>query len=301
VRYLLFDVFAEQPFSGNQLAVFPLDRAIPDVAMQRIANELNLAESVFLTKGDGERVAAQLRIFTPGREVQFAGHPTVGAAVAVADILRWIPQSTTEFFLNERIGDVAVRIERTAYTTAWLRTPEVTFGQVYSAQDGAAALSLAPVRISTATPVQIVSAGNPFAFVPLVDAAAVDDAVLDPAAAGKIAAGCVGVFLFARTAYGTYARMFAPMSGIAEDPATGSATGPAYAYLLKHGALPRISASYVSEQGTKMRRRSILHVEVVHAPAETWHVDVGGRAIHVGTGELDEAALLEAARQALSR
>lgn len=296
MRYLLFDVFAQEAFSGNQLAVFPQADGISDFAMQRLANELNVPESVFLSKLDDEGSPARLRIFTPGREVLFAGHPTVGAAVAIADVLKWVDPSVTHFALKERVGDVEIRIERTPHTIAWLRTPPVTFGATFSREQGAAVLSLPEQRLNAELPVQILSAGNPFLFVPLIDTDSVDAAAIDLAAYSSIASECVGVFLFAKTAAATYARMFAPLAGIAEDPATGSATGPLYAYLLTHGALPLTSASYISEQGTKMGRRSVLHVAVGATNRGIEYVDVGGRAIQVGAGELDDSLLLQFAR-----
>lgn len=290
--YLLFDVFAEQPFQGNQLAVFPDAGGLDDATMQRLANELNLAESIFLTRTGDEREPAVVRIFTPKHEVPFAGHPTVGATVAIADVLRWLPRTVTQFVLKERVGDVAVRVERNGVTTAWLRTPPVTLEQTFSRDEGAALLGLSADRVREDLPVQIAGAGSPFLYIPLVDQAAVDAAVLSQGSidAPIKDAAAIGVFLFAQTAQGTYARMFAPAFGIAEDPATGSAHGPLYAYLLAHGALPKRSASYVSEQGVKLGRRSVLHIRLGVSGDAFEYVDVGGQAIHVGGGTILDAA-----------
>ncbi len=289
MEYLLFDVFAERPFQGNQLAVFPDPGGLGDGAMQRLANELNLAESIFLTRTGNDARPASVRIFTPAREVLFAGHPTVGATIAIADVLKWVPQSVTEFVLEERVGDVAVRVERSGETTAWLRTPPVDFRKTFDRSLGAAALSLPSERVRSDLPVQIVSAGNPFLYVPLVDAQAVDAAALDVRALGKFLTksdDIVGVFLFAQTERGTYSRMFAPMSGIAEDPATGSATGPLYAFLFQNGALKTPDAWFIAEQGVKLGRRSVLHVRVNAAGDRLESIDVGGAAIHVGDGRI---------------
>jgi trans-2,3-dihydro-3-hydroxyanthranilate isomerase len=286
MKYLLFDVFAEAPFQGNQLAVFTLEKPCDTETMQRIANEMNLAESIFLTRTGDDRVPAKARIFTPGREMKFAGHPTVGATVAIADVLQWIPRDVTEFAINEPIGDVPVRVERNGTTTAWLRTPPVTLERTFERTQAAAALSLPADAVRRDLPVQAAGAGNPFLFIPLADKASVDAAELDPAAARPLMDGCVGVYFFALTAEGTYARMLAPMSGIAEDPATGSATGVGYTYLLAHGAIPKAQGSYVSEQGVKMGRRSVLHVRIEVYGGGSAAVHVGGRAIHIGSGEL---------------
>ncbi len=291
MEYLLFDVFAEQPFAGNQLAVFPDAGGLDDATMQRLANELNLAESIFLTRTGNERNPAVARIFTPKHEVPFAGHPTVGATVAIADVLRWVPQSVTEFAIKERVGDVAVHVERSGGTTAWLRTPTVVLAKTFTPDEGAALLGLSVDSVRQDIPVQIAGAGSPFLYVPLVDENAVDAAVLNQSVDDCINdAAAIGVFLFAQTAQGTYARMFAPAFGIAEDPATGSATGPLFAYLLAHGAIPKRSAAYVSEQGVKFGRRSVLHVRLSVSGDALEYVDVGGQALYVGRGTiLDEA------------
>lgn len=285
MKYLLFDVFAEAPFEGNQLAVFTPDEACDTETMQRLANEMNLAESIFLTRTGDARVPAKARIFTPGREMRFAGHPTVGATIAIADVLQWVPADVTEFAVNELVGDVAVRIERDGASIAWLRTPPVTFERTFDRVHAASALSLPPDAVRADIPVQSAGAGNPFLFIPLADKRYVDDAELDMGHARALIEGCVGVYFFARTPEGTYARMLAPMSGIAEDPATGSATGVLYAYLWQHGAIAREAQSYVSEQGVKMGRRSVLHVRVRDEQGAA-AVEVGGRAIHIGGGQI---------------
>ncbi|MFN2449281.1 MAG: PhzF family phenazine biosynthesis protein [Candidatus Baltobacteraceae bacterium] len=284
-EYLLFDVFAERPFEGNPLAVFAHADGLETATMQRIANELNLSESVFLTRTGDEDRPARVRIFTPATEMAFAGHPTIGATIAIAEELRWTAKDA--FVLEEGVGDVRVRVTRGPQTTAWLQTPAIRFGEVFAREDAAAVLQLPLERIRADAPVQLAGAGNPFLYVPLVDEAAVDAAGMDAAAVrrfGGDAGDLNGVFLFAQTAQGTYSRMFAPMSGIAEDPATGSAHGPLYAYLIEHELLPNASASYTALQGVKMRRRSVMLIRV-HAGSPP-RVDVGGSALLVGSGKL---------------
>jgi trans-2,3-dihydro-3-hydroxyanthranilate isomerase len=281
ISYLLFDVFAEQPFQGNQLAV--VAQHLDDRMMQTIANELNVAETVFLRATGDPKRPAELRIFTPKHEVPFAGHPTVGATFAIAEVLKWVPKECAAFSLGERVGDVAVRVERDgAKLLAWLRTPPVTFEETLDRAQSAAAIGVSQSDLHETLPPQVVSAGNPFVFVALRDRDAVDRSWF-PAAhfyAG-VERRITGVFVFSLGARGTYARMFAPMSGIAEDPATGSATGPLYAYLRKYAALDAARTSFVSEQGVKLGRRSVLFVRV-DAAAE--NIDVGGQTIFVGEG-----------------
>jgi trans-2,3-dihydro-3-hydroxyanthranilate isomerase len=285
ISYLLFDVFAERAFQGNQLAVVP--QHLDDVTMQTLANELNVAETVFLKRtGDAQR-PAELRIFTPRHEMPFAGHPTVGATFAIAEVLKWVPPDTKAFALGERVGDVAVRLERRdGKPFAWLRTPPVTFEAQLDRKQCAASLGLDGSDLHETLPPQVAGAGNPFVFIALKDRDAVDRAWyalggLDESTEAHVS----GIFVFCLTQSGTYARMFAPMSGIAEDPATGSATGPLFAYLAKHGMLDPERTSYVSEQGVKLGRRSVLHVHMAtYRVGGAPQFDVGGETIFVGEG-----------------
>ena len=285
--YLLYDVFADRPFEGNPLAVFPDAGNLETAAMQAMANELNLSESVFLTKTGDPHRPAKVRIFTPGLEMEFAGHPTIGATIAIAGELAWT--QSPSFVLQEKVGDVSVRVERDGDdVVAWLQTPPVKLGRTFSREDAAAVLQLPLDRIRNDAPVQLAGAGNPFLYVPLVDTGAVDAAGTNAQHLGTFIDDpklLNGVFLFAQTPEGTYARMFAPMSGIAEDPATGSAHGPLYTYLVAHGLLRPVDASYTALQGVKMRRRSVMQIRVRMDDGKPV-VDVGGRALLVGSGKL---------------
>jgi trans-2,3-dihydro-3-hydroxyanthranilate isomerase len=283
ISYLLFDVFAEHPFQGNQLGVVP--QHLDDSTMQAIANELNVAETVFLKQtGDPQR-PAELRIFTPKDEMRFAGHPTIGATFAIAEVLKWVPPEQQRFLLGELVGDVAVRVEReNDKLFAWLRTPPVTFEEQLDRAQCAAAIGVEPSDLLESLPPQLVSAGNPFLYVALKDAQAVDRSWFPLARfEASIEQRITGVFVFCLTENGTYARMFAPMSGVAEDPATGSATGPLFAYLRKYGALNESRSAFISEQGVKLGRRSVLHVRI-EREGETAHIDVGGQTVLMGEG-----------------
>lgn len=283
-RYMLFDVFTDVAFAGNQLAVFP-DVTLDDATMQRIARELNLAETVFVTPADD--VVASLRIFTPLAEVPFAGHPTIGTAIALADHLWWIGPNETQFVLREKIGDVPIRLERGKPTTAWLTTPPVEFGRTVSREDAAAILGLELEDVRDDLPCEFAGAGNIFLYVALVSREAVDRAVYDMTAVRRRLpwSPITDVYLFAQSSDGAYARMFAPMFGIAEDPATGSATGPLYAYLARHGKLER-TERFTAEQGVAMGRRSVLHVKLTWDGKDLRAVDVGGNAVFMGEGKL---------------
>jgi trans-2,3-dihydro-3-hydroxyanthranilate isomerase len=283
-RYMLFDVFTDVAYAGNPLAIFP-ESQLEDASMQRIARELNLSESVFLRPGAG--CVAELRIFTPQREVDFAGHPTIGTAIALVDHLWWVGPNESTFVLREPVGDVPIAIERATPTVAWLTMPPVQMGAHVSRDDAAALLHLAPGDLRDDLPPQLAGAGEPYLYVPLTDAAAVDRAVLDTAALkARPDSGILGgVYPFAQVETGAYARMFAPNYGIAEDPATGSATGPLYTYLAAHAALPR-RERFVNEQGVAMGRRSVLHVRLHWEGDRLGSVEVGGSAVFVGEGTL---------------
>lgn len=284
VDYMLLDVFTDRVFCGNPLAVVADAGEIADETMQAVARELNLSETVFIGRDDA--AAASLRIFTPSREMPFAGHPTVGAAIALAERLRWERCTGDAFTLRLPIGNVPIAIERAGATIAWLTTPPVTFGRRIDRDEAAAILSVGPADVRGDLPPQLAGAGRPFLYVALSSAEAVDRALLDAAHVRSHVGWdeLNGVFLFAQTQNGAYARMFAPMSGIGEDPATGSAAGPMYAYLDCHGALPQ-SERFVTEQGVAMGRPSRIEIRVQRGDGDL-AVQVGGSAVFVGDGRL---------------
>lgn len=290
-RYSVVDVFTETPFEGNPLAVFLDAGGLSDETMQTIARELNLSETSFVFPPTGDAAAvACLRIFTPGAEVPFAGHPTIGTAFALVASGRIAPDLQT-FVLEENVGPVPVRVERAANPfLGWLRTPPIAFGTKFAGAPWARALGLAPGDLlGEAYPVRIVSAGNPFLFVTVRDPAAVDRASLEATALEReLGASVSGVFVFAPVAHGAYSRMFAPQFGIIEDPATGSATGPLGAYMASYGLLPNVDgARFTSEQGVRMKRRSLVHgiLRVRDGKLET--VEIGGSAVKVIDAEIE--------------
>ncbi len=283
-RYLVVDVFTETPFEGNPLAVFPEAVGLGDDEMQTLARELNLSESSFVFAAVEARNAAKVRIFTPQIEMPFAGHPTIGTAFVLTALGR-IADGAAEFVLEENVGPIPIRLERRDPFLAWLRTPPIRFEATYDAAGCARSLGLgAGDLLGENYPAQVVNAGNPFLFVALPDKAAVDRADLDTRALEAVAPGfgANGVFFFAPTKDGVYARMFAPMSGVHEDPATGSATGPLGAYLARYGLIEdRDGTRFVNEQGVKLKRRSLLHGILRMKDGELQTVEVGGGAVKV--------------------
>lgn len=277
-RYRVVDVFTQHPLEGNPLAVFPHAAGLDDLTMQRIARELNLSETTFVVPSTRANCAIGVRIFTSTRELVFAGHPTIGTSfVALAEGL--IPPQSDAFALDEKIGPVPIRIEPGERSLIWLTTPPIHFGQHVDRSLCAQALGLEPHRLLDIPP-QLVSAGNPTVFIALQEKADVDRAWLDLAGMAALQASTQQesfcVFVFTPTTAGAYARMFAPAYGIVEDPATGSSTGPLAAFMMQHRLVsPAAGSRFISEQGTRMGRRSILHVHI-HGEQGADAIDVGG-------------------------
>jgi|SRR5208283_4086507 len=276
-RYRVVDVFTKTPLEGNPLAVFPDGSGIDDPTMQKIAKELNLSETVFILPPTRGGSAAKLRIFTPTYEMDFAGHPTIGASFVILDE-GIVARGTQSFAIEENIGLVPIRVEAAgedARPRIWLTTPPIQYQQTLDRSVCARVLGLELEDLLPATP-QVLTAGNPTIFIPLKNKEAVDRAWLDRSGAIELRGGDnrpLCVFIFTPTAEGAYSRMFAPEHGVVEDPATGSSTGPLAAYMMRTGLVS--SPRFVSEQGTKMGLRSVLHVEIRGHEGEDG-IDVGG-------------------------
>lgn len=260
----MVDVFTERALEGNALAVFPEAGALDVATMQRIARELNLAETTFVLPPTRSDCAARVRIFTPMKEMRFAGHPTLGTAFVLLDE-GLVPDEAGGFFLEEGVGPVAVRVDSGARPMLWLNTPPIEAGSTYDPALCAKVLGLEERDLLDFAP-QFLSAGNPTVYIALRDKDAVDRAWLDLTGA-KLLRGAdsepMCVFVFTPTDQGAYSRMFAPEYGVVEDPATGSSTGPLAAFMMRHGLVSKADGTrFISEQGTKMGRPSFLHVHV---------------------------------------
>ena len=325
-RELLFvqvDVFTERVFGGNPLAVVFEAAGLSDTEMQAIAREMNCSETTFLLPPTRPDCAARVRIFTPAREVPFAGHPTIGTAWVLATE-KLLPPDTRRFNLEEGIGPVEVTLEGEPARPSflWMRHAEARFGPDLIKRAGfARALGLAESDLLAGSPVQTGSTGNAFLYIPLRDREVVDRARLDvPALLAAQGAGPnLGVFVFAPdpdpkagagrgapagapsgavagrgaaagepSGYKVYSRMFAPhTSGIPEDPATGSASGPLGAYLVERGlATPADTVNIVSEQGTRMGRPSFIRIRVGMTAGRVGEILVGGSVVPVIEGRL---------------
>lgn len=295
-HFVQVDVFTDRIFGGNPLAVFLDGTGLSDAEMQAIAREMNLSETTFVFPPARDDCAARVRIFTPGRELPFAGHPTVGTAYVLATRGR-APAGATAFALEEGVGPVPVRIEGDPAAPAfvWMRHPAATFGPPRPERARlAAALGLTAADLLPDLPVCVGSTGVPFLYVPLRDPAAVDRAAVDPAALRAWFGDeePLGTFVFAPNPaagpHRVYARMFAAHAmGIPEDPATGAASGPLGAYLVRHGLVASGDEVHiVSEQGTKMGRPSFIHIRVRPQPDGGEAIEIGGGVVPVLEGTL---------------
>lgn len=295
-RFIQVDVFTDRVFGGNPLAVVLDGRGLADGEMQAIAKEMNLSETTFILPPTRPDCAATVRIFTPARELQFAGHPTVGTAWVMA-VHGLVPNAASAFNLEEGIGPVPVTLEGdpTQPSFIWMRHGTPEFGpEMTNRAEIAAALNLTEADLIAGAPIQTGSTGSRFMFVPLRDRAAVDRAVLD---VPKIITALgdqplVGIFIFAPDpdpgVGRVYSRMFAPhTSGIPEDPATGSATGPLGGYLVKQRLIKADgTVAIVSDQGMKMGRHSRLHIRGVERGGALEEIEVGGGVVPVIDGRL---------------
>ena len=284
-RYRVVDVFTDKPLEGNPLAVFLDAVELDGATMQKIAREMNLSETTFILPPADARCAAFVRIFTPVNEMRFAGHPTIGTAyVMMAEGI--VAKDASDFLLEEKVGPVAVRVEGRDHPMIWLTTPPIADGATYDRDRCAGALGLATSDLLDVPP-QILSAGNPTLFVAVRDKQTVDRASLDGTGMREVRPATgdpLCVFVFTPTPEGAYSRMFAPDHGVPEDPATGSSTGPLAAYMIRHKLVGAAAGShFFSEQGTKMGRRSILHVHV-RGESGANGIEVGGHVAPVAEG-----------------
>lgn len=274
-EYTLVDVFTDRMFGGNQLAVFRDGRGIPAQLMQAIAKELHIAETTFVLPPakDGHH---RVRIFTPGTELPFAGHPAVGTT--------WVlcggHDGTVRLELG--VGTIAVTVNAGFVE---MEQPLPTFGpEIEDLGAVAHSLSLVDEDIVPSSPIQEVSSGVPFTFVHLRDLGAVQRARVQR----RVAKSPVYVFATETVEPGSdvHGRMFAGEAlGIEEDPATGSAQGPLAAYCVRYGILKaRAAVRMRTEQGFEIGRRSILDTRLAMAGSAVTAIHVGGSVVNVGGG-----------------
>jgi len=310
-RFIQVDVFTDRPFGGNPLAVFPEAEGLTSEEMQQLALEMNLSETTFVLPPQEPDADFQVRIFTPAAELPFAGHPVVGTHWVLAHLGRvelQEPLTTVRFQLGAGVLPADLHIVDGQVERVVMTQGRPTFHDVLEDLTDLAeglGLRLEAIR-ATGLPVQVVSTGVPQMIVPvwtLKDVMDLDVGRLNIAALNRacraVGTDCVHVFTLEteHPESTVHVRMFAPMLGVPEDPATGSSNGAMGAYLVHHAlansglrraiSLDERTTTIVSEQGAEMGRPSTLVVEVDRSgPAgdDIVAVRVGGQVVPVAEG-----------------
>ena len=290
-RFYTLDVFTDQVFGGNPLAVFPDATKIPEGALQSIALEMNLSETVFVYPPADPAHTRRVRIFTPVYEMPFAGHPTVGCAFALAALGEVPLAGETRIVLEEGVGPVSVLIRGQFKRPDFAQLSVAKLPEIGPPPPGrshlAEMLSLDPQDIlGGMTAPQAISCGFPFLMVPLRDLDAVRRARvrMDQWDSSLKSYWAPDVMVFARDAEREgviRARVFVPGQGIIEDPATGSAAAALGGYLAARESAATGHFAYVVEQGFEIKRPSFIELEVDKAEGEVTAVRVGGSAVMV--------------------
>ena len=298
IRYITTDVFTSRPFSGNPLAVIPDARGIPEELFLPIAREFNYSETTFVLPPDNPAHSRRVRIMTPGGELPFAGHPTIGTAVVLAAIGE-IPLSgdSTRIVLEEAVGPVPVTIRARANVATGAQLTVAKLPEIGPPPPPrttlAELLSLEPGQLQGGTNgPQGVSCGVPYLIVPLKDRTAVAAAHLRmdlwESTLKRYWAPEVMIVAKGGEQEGSdlHARVFVPGMSIPEDPATGAAAASLAGYLAAREAAPNGTFRWVMEQGFEMGRPSLLDLEADKRHGAVAAVRVGGDAVVVSEGTM---------------
>jgi trans-2,3-dihydro-3-hydroxyanthranilate isomerase len=290
-QFYILDVFAEEKYDGNQLAVVRNAEGLSDCQMQKIAKEMNYSETTFILSEEQRNGGYDVRIFTPEAEVPFAGHPTLGTAYVIQrEIIGKLVEGVN---LNLKVGQIPVRFHKTdkGEETLWMKPIEPIFGQTFESGEIAPFLRVRREDIDEKFPIQQVSVGVDFVFVPLTTldavrrAGVVKEKLLDwiKDKQAKI------IFVFCPETYRPEnhmnVRLFADYFGISEDPATGSANACLAGYLVKHRYFGSDQIDIRVEQGYEIGRPSLLYLKA-QSKQEKIDVSVGGKVVMVAKGQL---------------
>ena len=289
-NFVTCDVFTDRMFGGNQLAVLTDASGLDDATMQAIAREFNFAETTFVTPPADERHTARVRIFTPGREMPFAGHPTIGTAFVLASM--GANDAANELVLEENVGLVPVRIDRAGgrvvrCTFTAPRAPECIEADVPSRAALAELLGLATGEIDA--PAEVWSCGLPFLIVPVDSSRSLLRAQLDLACWRRLLSNFVALEVYPVTQIDestVQVRMFAPAAGVAEDAATGSAAAALAGWLVRRARDPSGTRRWTVLQGESVGRPSRIEVEADVRDGAVRAVRVGGASVMVSEGVL---------------
>jgi trans-2,3-dihydro-3-hydroxyanthranilate isomerase len=299
LTYYVLDVFTERPFGGNPLAVVVDADNLSSADMQTIAREFNLSETVFVLTPTSAGHTARIRIFTPSRELAFAGHPTLGAAVLLAELRAPLLNGERDAIiaLEEEIGSVRVGVRLRSQAAAYgeFDAPKATgtLERLSEPEEISAAVGLIPTEVGFENHKPTLLRGtNNFAFVPVANLEAMAKVKVAPQRWAQVftARDVHGVYLYTRQSVRVqsafHARMFAPDLGVPEDPATGSAAA-GFAYVIdEFDELPDGTHKRAIEQGIEMGRPSTITLTMTIGRGKLETVRIGGHAIRVAEGKL---------------
>ena len=277
-RYLIADVFTASPLQGNQLGVFPDGRGLDGALMQRTARELNLSETVFFLPSE-RGCDARLRIFTPVGELPFAGHPVLGSAFVLGDLLSVAKVGVAKVSLETGLGPVPVELERDGDRVVFGRMEQPI--PVAEPFEHVAELLAALGVPGSGLPVEAYRNGPRHVYVELASEDEVARLSPDQRALAELG---IGVSCFAGRGADWKTRMFAPFHGVPEDPATGSAAGPLAVHLARHGRIA-FGEEIEIRQGEEIGRPSVLYARAEGTAGRIERVLVGGRAVIVARGD----------------
>jgi trans-2,3-dihydro-3-hydroxyanthranilate isomerase len=288
LTFELVDVFAEEKYAGNQLAVVTGASDLTDVEMQKIANEMHFSETSFVLSDKQRDGGYDVRIFTPVMELPFAGHPTLGTAYVIRK--RVGDRSIRQIILNLKAGKILVTFERDDLNreTVWMKQNPPVFGKEFDAQTISRMLNLGVEDVDNRFPIQEVSTGISFIIVPLRTLDAVRRARVNKDLQLEMTKETrPEVLIFCPQTYekenALNVRVFVDLFGIPEDPATGSGNGCLAGYLSHYRYFDDENVNVRVEQGYEINRRSILRLRA-HRGDQEIEVKVGGRVIPIATG-----------------
>ncbi|MBI5666849.1 MAG: PhzF family phenazine biosynthesis protein [Chloroflexi bacterium] len=296
LHYHLVDVFTDQRFGGNPLAVFTNGRGLTTETMQAIAKEFNLSETTFVLPPEDPANDWRVRIFTPASELPMAGHPTVGTSFVLAtEKLVDVSEQQPTIRLEELVGVIPVTFtfDGGQPVMATMQQLPPRFGPVFEDRRAVADMLCLDVSALDDGPVEVISCGTPFLLVPVKTLAAVQNIRLRIDIWERALANYESSKLFVFTRETIYpgstvhSRMFAPSLGIREDPATGAASGPLGCYLVKYGWVKANPAVIVSEQGIEIGRPSFIHIRIEQTGGQINGVFVGGQCVYIGKGYIE--------------
>ncbi len=290
-KFFIVDVFAEQKYAGNQLAVFTDGSAFTGEEMQLIARETNFSETTFILPGGSESEGYNVRIFSLDEELPFAGHPTLGTAYIIQREMN--KKEAPQIILNLPVGQIPVQLVYRAgeVQQLFMRQQQPIFGEILDPAGPAEVLNIDAADIDARFPIQEVSTGLPFIIIPLKELKILSGIRVNVERFMAYVENreTKSFYLFCPETYGERsdlnARMFDHYNGIPEDPATGSAAGCLAAYLVKHRYCGGPEIDLRLEQGFEIKRPSLLRIRAAQR-GEKMEINVGGRVIPVAEGRL---------------